>query len=244
MKKWSIFLLGVSVLIGIGVFYNRSQEKWDKRIYLASFPRSGNHWVRFLIEEATHVATSSVYRDPDPWHLKTKFPWGGYCIDHGYAGDCRYPTPDDHVIIKTHFPYFGPAPFDLKPSLKTIRVVRHPVDSFFSWYYAKGGFHHLTRDELKEEISAWRRFEEHWNTQPDVLTVRYEDLFENPHDVLKTIIEAIGYKVSEEDLHRAIKMHPPRGSILKHFSQYRQEDLELIKTELGDLMQRYGYEIP
>ena len=26
-----------------------------KRVYLASFPRSGNHWTRFLIEEATGI---------------------------------------------------------------------------------------------------------------------------------------------------------------------------------------------
>jgi len=80
-----------------------AQEEWNK-VYLASFPRSGNHWVRFLVEEATHIATSSVYRDKDFLHLPEKFPWDGYCTDHGYNGLCRYPTKEDPVLLKTHYP--------------------------------------------------------------------------------------------------------------------------------------------
>src|SRR5437868_3632292 len=81
-------------------------EEWNV-VYLASFPRSGNHWVRFLVEEATHIATSSVYRDQDFPHLKNIFPWGGYSTDQGYDGHCRYPTNDDPVLLKTHYPCFS-----------------------------------------------------------------------------------------------------------------------------------------
>src|SRR6185437_16726911 len=81
-----------------------SADEWN-RVYLASFPRSGNHWVRFLVEEATHITTSSVYRDPNFPHLPTVFPWGGYVVDQGYKGNCRFPTTNDPILIKTHYPF-------------------------------------------------------------------------------------------------------------------------------------------
>src|SRR5690348_10906431 len=91
-----------------------SKEDWSKRVYLATYPRSGNHWVRYLIEEITHIATSSVYcdGDADKSHLGKPFPWGGYCPKYGYEGKCRYPTPDDIVVVKTHFPAVPAQEFD------------------------------------------------------------------------------------------------------------------------------------
>ena len=82
-------------------------SEWNT-VYLASFPRSGNRWVRFLVEEAVHIATSSVYsvyKDGDYLHLQEILPWDGFCTNHGYNGACRYPSKDDPVLLKTHYPY-------------------------------------------------------------------------------------------------------------------------------------------
>src|SRR5690349_14416639 len=79
-------------------------SEW-KRVYLATYPKSGNHWMRFLIEEVTGVATGSVYCDQNqPAHMPAPFAWGGYSTPHGYTGKRRYPTKRDIVVIKTHFP--------------------------------------------------------------------------------------------------------------------------------------------
>lgn len=109
-------------------------EEWNT-VYLVSFPRSGNHWVRFLAEEATHISTSSVYRDQDYPHKKNIFPWGGYCTDHGYEGHCQYPTHNDPILLKTHYPYL---PKKIDPNPKTaICLIRHPIDAFWSFYTYK-----------------------------------------------------------------------------------------------------------
>lgn len=113
-------------------------DEWQ-RVYMATYPRSGNHWLRNLIEEATHIATSSVYIDSDGGandvkHLDTPFPWGGYAAPKGCIGHCRYADKNDIVVIKTHYPSFSAVPFDLQPSLKTIRIVRHPIDSICSFF--------------------------------------------------------------------------------------------------------------
>ncbi len=122
------FCIALSMLFG---------DEWNK-VYLVSFPRSGNHWVRFLVEEATHIATSSVYRDSDFPHLQNIFPWGGYCTDHGYDGLCRYPTKEDPVLLKTHYPFFSKI---VDPNRKyAICLIRHPIDVFWSFYvYKKSG---------------------------------------------------------------------------------------------------------
>src|SRR5947209_1600022 len=100
-------------------------RNWTSRVYLATYPRSGNHWMRYLIEEATGIATGSTNCDGDPPHLPDPFPWGGYAADHGYEGHCRYPQYGETVVIKTHSPAFDPLPFDHLPYYRTVRVVRH-----------------------------------------------------------------------------------------------------------------------
>jgi hypothetical protein len=223
-------------------------KEW-KRAYLASYPRSGNHWIRYLIEEASHIATGSVYCDREPQHMDKIFPWGGYCCDHGCEGNCRYPTKNDLVLIKTHFPSQPTkvTQFDRRPYQLAIRFVRHPVDSFYSRYVRKPGgtlLEKVPTERVKEFIQTWRKFQTYWNKKENVITVKYEDVLENPFVELKKILEALHYEVTDEDIARAIAKHPAEGYMLKHVSQFTPEDLSLISTELGDLMAQFNYEIP
>lgn len=217
-----------------------STSNWN-RVYLASFPRSGNHWVRFLLEEATHIATSSVSRDADYPHLPTLFPWGGYSTDHGYKGNCRYPNEQDPVVIKTHHPYYW-KPIQL--GSVTLCLIRHPVDAFYSFSIYEGkldGLGKIPRNVLEHFIITWREFYEYWMKEPGVLLVRYEDLYQDPVGILSKIIYACGFQVDAEDIQRAVDEYPPKGGILKHLCHYSQEDLELIQNELNDLLFKYGY---
>lgn len=236
----------------LGLFQECFGEDW-KRVYLATFPRSGNHWVRYLIEEATHIATSSAYRDYEMPFIAEPFPWGGYCCFQGYGNQCRYPEIEDYVVIKTHFPYGNPKPkpFENHPYVKAIRIVRHPVDCFYSCYVYEHHYNHkplpqvnIPLNYVKECIHRWRRFQEHWNKQKNVLTFRYEDLYENPAKVLKKILKALHYSVKETDIARAISKYPPEGGPLKHLIKFGPEELKLITDELMDLMQQFEYIIP
>lgn len=232
----------------LSLFSKGFADEW-KCVYLATFPRSGNHWVRYLIEEATHIATSSMYCEIDPPHLKTLFPWGGYVVDHGYEGTSRYPEPGETAIIKTHFPCYsqwhkiGPL-----HGTKSIRIIRHPIDSFYSLhiYNARGkpATSRIPKRMLQHFIDMWQTFQDFWDAQPDVFTVRYEDLYERPHETLKQILQEAGYFLCDEDITRAVAKHPPRGGLLKHLERFSPEDLELISSELNEPMRQYGYSIP
>lgn len=218
-------------------------EKW-KLIYLATYPRSGNHWMRFLIEETTGVATSSVYRDPDPQHDLNPYPWGGYSIDGGYIKTARLPTEDDLIIIKTHYPALHLTVRDQRKCIKTIRVIRHPIDSLYSHYsYKFGAAEIIPVKWLEQYISVWAKFQEYWNEQPDVVSIRYEDLMDKPFENLSRILKTIGLNVTDNDIHYALTMHPPIGKPLKHIIRYDTHELEMIEKKLHDLMEKFGYTI-
>lgn len=95
------FLLFFNVL-----FLNSSclEADWENLVYLATYPRSGNHWMRYLIEEATGIATGADHIDPDPPHNPKRYPWGGFCPDGGYSKTRRYPEKDEIYVVKTHYP--------------------------------------------------------------------------------------------------------------------------------------------
>lgn len=46
-------------------------------VLLASYPRSGNHWVRWLVEESTNLTTLSQYNDTQYWHSSRGTTYGG-----------------------------------------------------------------------------------------------------------------------------------------------------------------------
>ncbi len=216
-------------------------DEWNT-VYLASFPRSGNHWVRFLVEEATHIATSSLYRDGDFPHLRKVFPWGGFCPDHGYNGQCRYPTQNDPVLLKTHYPIYLKK-IDPDPKV-SICLIRNPVDTFWSLYvYRQNEAKHISQKQLKKFIAKWRAFYELWEKQPGVVFIRYEDLQKNPEQQLGRILEKAGFSFDQTDLARAVAKHPPQGKSLKHIDFYEAEAIETIKNELGDLLEKYGYDL-
>lgn len=224
-------------------------KKWPGRVYLATYPRSGNHWMRYLVEEATGIATGSTYIDPDPQHLSAAFPWGGFSCDHGYEGHCRYPAEGEVALIKTHFPAMHLSWFEKLPYRFAIRIIRHPVDCFYSQYLWERNFSHRTaatyipRKRLKKYIRAWRRFQNYWDSAENVLTLRYEDLVQNPLPYLNLVLEKTGYKVEPKDVERAIAKYPPEGKFFKHLSHYTPDDLLLIQEKLGPLLQKYGYGI-
>lgn len=224
-------------------------SEWN-RVYLATFPRSGNHWLRFLIEEVTGVATGSIYQDgggiyanePDANHLPKNYPWGGYCTDHGYTHTRRYPTTEDIVVIKTHYPLFtlNSDKMDLAPDGKVLCIIRHPVDCLVSFERYRGR-DHISFMHLKNLLADWRNFYEYWENHQNLLMIRYEDLLFETFSTLQKVFDFMEIDVNREDIQRAMSLYPPVGNPLKSIGKYTHEQQELMKTELKDLLEKYGY---
>ena len=223
------------------------QADWDKRVYLTSFPRAGNHWVRYLLEEATGIATSSAYcdqaaREYERMHLPTAFPWG-FCPEGGFEGNRRYPTATDIVVLKTHFPLYPAAALDNKTYIRAICLIRHPIDCLYSQYIHSPPRGRIPSEVMEQFIADWKRFLDYWEGQKEVYVVRYEDLYNSPVSQLTKICTIAGLRVQDRDIKRAVNRYPPRGSVMKYITYFDKADLEEIERRLERYMKIYSYKM-
>lgn len=197
--------------------------------------------MRKLIEEATGIATCTVY------HARDFYVSGpcGYFLENGIEGNRRYPSRDEIVVIKTHYPVFKKNKFDLQPYIKVVRIVRDPVDSLYSLYQMGFMEEQQSVDDkfLREFIQHYKQHMEFWDKQKNVYTVRYEDLLDDLKGNFTKIMREIGYRVTHEDIERAVKRYPAQGSELKHIHRFTLKQLEMIQTELSEILHKYDYAI-
>jgi len=183
---------------------------------LASFPGSGNTWLRYLIQQATGktgrmrtcpscwpklyagLATGSVYKDYAL--MKNGFP--GESVRNGSV-----------VAVKTH--EFGPdaaAPF-----ARVILLVRDPCASLRAEFNRRSGGHvgHASAEKYRRnggrnwrqfvaaEAERWQRFHEAWRERfpgGNMMVLRYEDLVDDVAGQLRRVLHFLGRNGDEEAL--------------------------------------------
>lgn len=171
---------GSNVLRKIYKKYKRTRNYYSlskNHLLLASFPKSGSTWVRFIL---ANVIVSHL-------DLEVKV---DFCSVHRLFPDMHkekiwecsrfHPFPK---MVKTHARITLDDP-------KTIYLVRKPEKVFKSYYkYLKkesksnlSSFSQLLDDDQKG-LESWMRHVSHYLNRAD-LVLRYEDLLENP---LKTV---------------------------------------------------------
>jgi hypothetical protein len=131
-------------------------------IWLASYPRSGNTFVRIILRHVFGLRTLSLYDEP---------PHKGLSLDQV----ARLGTSPRRIVVKTHG-----RPLDQSPAIYVIRDGRVAIDSYF----------HFLRDEASnplplENIIAGLIPEPNWSAhyrawdparRPNTLLLKYEDL--------------------------------------------------------------------
>lgn len=108
--------------------YNRTRMP---RTALASFPRSGNSYVRSLVEKASGYQTSSVYCDK---RLKPAFK--GECdgLHHPWLVKVRKSITCTKLAAAVDFPQDWPTPSDNRTTDhwsefdQAVRLIRNPIE--------------------------------------------------------------------------------------------------------------------
>jgi len=210
------------------------------RIALASYPRSGNTWIRDLLESATGRQTGSIY-PLDP--VNTGRPRGR------------------GLVIKTHEP-------DSCHYAKAIHLVRDPFDAITSFYnYRRDVEGYLTLTwsaHLPWATRKWRRHTEHWlNARCPTLLMRYEQLKERPAEQLRRALDWLGIDVDDATIQHAVdrcQLQQLRRRYRKDLGEradrffrkgvtgdgrdgFTPAQIEYVENELGDLMRRLGYRL-
>jgi hypothetical protein len=177
--------------------------------WIASYPKSGNTWLRFLAcnllfgrQESAAALNQLV---PDMHELRQDDP-----------------LPAARQVIKTHFST-DRLKSVLPKTAAAVYIVRNPADVMLSnfHYLQRGGDSSTTLSEYVEAFIAnrgapvwiragmgsWKENVRGW-WQGDlpfpVLKLRYEDMLADPSAGARSLSELLGVKSSEEDIQRAV----------------------------------------
>ena len=214
------------------------------RTALASFPRSGNTWLRYMIELATGAASGSVYDDR--------------ILPRGREG----------IVIKTHL--LNRHEFDR--AIHLVRNPFDAIESYYHWKRdVQGDAATGWRQHVREAAAEWRAHTSHWlagdadrsgdedeTGQSAILLVRYEDLRANPVRELERVLNYLGCNVSKEACERAVQLaelermrelHPTlgtrffrKGEVGAGAAAFDDESRTVVLQIIGDLINRLGYE--
>lgn len=174
--------------------------------FLASYPKSGNTWVKFVL------ATICAKRSVEAWSARNQF-----VPAVGHQKEGKPVLPGAGRLIKTHESY--------RPAYKkAIFLVRDPRDVCVSYYHhemrelgSKHSFSQFLARFVQGQVDGYRSWEIHTRSWVDAATkasssihpVRYEDLLVNPVSEFQKICLFLGLQISNEELIAAIEDNRP-----------------------------------
>lgn len=154
-------------------------------VFLVSYPKSGNTWVRFLI--ANYISDTKV-----------DFRSSNYLVpDIHFNLDDIFKIKTSPRFIKSHFPY-------KKEYKKVVYIIRDGRDVAVSYYYHKIKTGEITGTEnfekflydfflaSKLEFGDWGNHLKSWiqnENSSKILYIKYEDLKQNSLEMLQHIIQ-------------------------------------------------------
>lgn len=235
--------------------------------FIASYPRSGNTWLRFLMFE---VLTSGSADFTEVNRVVAEV---------GLQGPARPVLPGEGRLIKTHEPYYP----QYKKAVYLVRDVRDVVLSEFDFQTAMGwigyDFDTFLRRFLRGEVnpfSAWHQHVAGWVDSPlastsEFLLIKFEDLRQHTGRVLTQVLDFLGVQVDPQTIGDAIannttqrmqekerrtpqyKPEAPKpdadeasrfirsGSVGRWRNRLTGAQLELIEQHAGHVLSRMGY---
>lgn len=188
----------------ISIAKNYPPNPKESDVYLVSYPKSGNTWMRYLLAYAIWPELESI----DLKTMASYIPSVNLDWDNLKMLDIKAPCNNKASrIIKNHFRYEKGFLFNNK----VIFIVRDGRDALVSyWYFTK------QRDnidisfskflETPQPYGPWRDYVIDWMNAPiNKLVVRYEDMLLNPRIILNNVLDFININCSEEIIENAVE---------------------------------------
>lgn len=219
-------------------------------VWLASYPRSGNTFLRIILEKIFGLQTYSLYRvegqqayDPSAEALE-EAPFLSRHWRHlvQNAPQARL-TP-----IKTH-----DLPEDSLPAIYIVRDGRAAIDSYFH-YHQKFAFEQPSLTEIIAgacQFGSWSSHYYGWKptTRAQTLLLRYEELVAKPTEAIAAISKFLDLPASDQCLpgFDELKARFPaffrRGRNEDFLSQWTPPQLEFFNRLHGEAMRDLGYSL-
>ncbi|XP_066942868.1 sialate:O-sulfotransferase 1-like [Macrobrachium rosenbergii] len=216
--------------------YNIAFAKRMPRAFLVSYPRSGNTWVRYLIEGASGIFTGSKYGSK-------------MLIKMGFLGENLSFKSHRTIINKIH----KNSRKNVRDYSKVVLLIRNPAKSIVSyWNYnnnkkgRKRITHNVTEDSYKAD--AFRKFVKTCITQwtkvaverlkfsRKLLVVPYEYLLENPIAQVRRILRFLSVPANEGRL-ACLSKHTvgPAKGLQRKVDPYTTELRKLMAQRVSEV---------
>lgn len=166
--------------------------------YLASFPKSGNTWVRFLL--ANLLAGQELGLQG----------FGRYVPDSHIKGDLVYmadpTTPFNQMrprFVKTHL-HYRPV---FRRAIYIVRDGRDAMTSYYHWRNRRSDKPVSLREIIVGDI-YWGRWSDHvlgWlNSGAELLVVKYEDLYADTPSQVRRILDFCHIQATDDQIAAAV----------------------------------------
>jgi len=189
--------LGIKKILRPIIVYRRHRGLLENDIFLASYPKSGNTWLKFMI------STLFVDKDIGFDEAEELLPFVGNHTE-------KRLLPDGRRVIKTHEPYRT----EYKKAIYIVRDGRDVAISYFHHHKREGTFagnlEEFVDAFLKGNVDglpAWHKHVMGWldhHEDSDILVVKYEDCLMSPTAVIKKILNFMEISVEHEKIEHAV----------------------------------------
>jgi hypothetical protein len=178
-------------------------------VWLASYPRSGNTFLRTILWQCFGLRSASIYPDDLGGNKKLE-EYVGH-IEH--SADHRIRFPENSIpLVKTH-----EHPSDSNPAIYIIRDGRAACVSLWNFYDQSLPLEAIIAGQHR--FGTWSNHVLSWNPwhRPRTLLLKYEDMTGNLPTILNEISEFLKVEIINETI-------PDRNTIA-------QEDGRWVKTK-------------
>lgn len=208
-----------------------------QRIWLASYPRSGNTLLRTVLWHCFGLRSASIYPN-DLGGRKELEAYVGH-IEHGPDRRIRFPL-GALPLIKTHEP-----PSDGMPAIYVVRDGRAASVSLWEFYRGRVPLETIIRGEHRfgtwaGHLQAWRPWE-----RQDTLFIKYEDLARDLPPVLEKISAFVNCDILTDRIPDRTELAGADGRWVRNKSDWRAkitaEQLALCNEVNGKMLDWMGY---
>jgi hypothetical protein len=207
-----------------------------KRVFLVSFPKSGNTWLRFLLVNYFYGSNNINFTNINKFSLS-----GIENSNNAFDGPVKF--------IKLHKSFDQLGDLCVKKDDVFILLYRNPCKVLSSYYHFKKAqepdfFSNPTRflDVYDEQWKSWGEHFQSWLNMKGKINISYhsyEDLMKNPAEVMFETIKAIGCEPDLSKIATAVKRSDLNNmkamSGQQEFMKSRKKEYRFVRNKQLDL---------
>jgi hypothetical protein len=213
------------------------------KVWLASYPRSGNTFIRMVLSESFGIKSTSVYSSEDA-DMRDK-EWLASRLGYPGALEELDFMPEEWIGVKTH-----DLPSDDAPAIYIVRDGRAAIASYKHFLEDYTDQRPSMEDIIRGEVwpGSWSAHFAAWSPEnrKNTLLLKYEDMKKNIQGVCESISLFLGVPQKQVFSQKFDELHSLAPTLFRSANNdlnisEMKPCAELFEAEHGSLMTQMGY---